>query len=134
MSSEERRAAVQRLERLSRLLDSSFRIPGTRIRTGLDPLIGLIPGVGDLAGAALSTYLVAEAARLGIPRRTLARMMTNVGIETIVGAIPILGDLFDVAFRANRRNVKLLENALRRQESEEGHRLADAPKKPHHAA
>lgn len=119
---------------MSRLLDSSFRIPGTQIRTGIDPVIGLIPGVGDLAGAALSTYLVAEAARLGIPRRTVARMMTNVGIETLVGAIPILGDLFDVAFRANRRNVKLLENALRRQESEEGHRLADTPKAPHHAA
>jgi hypothetical protein len=95
------------------LLDSSFRIPGTRMRGGLDPLIGLIPGLGDAVGIALSAYLVIECMRLGVPRRTLARMVWNVAVEGIVGAVPILGDLFDLRFKANVRNVRLLERALR---------------------
>lgn len=107
-------AALNRVRRLSYLLDTSFRIPGTRTRAGLDAVIGLIPGVGDVAGAVISVYLVAEAARLGIPRSTIARMLGNVALEALVGSVPLAGDIFDVFFRANRRNVRLLERALER--------------------
>ena len=100
------------VRRLARLLDAAVRIPGTNIRVGLDALLGLIPGLGDAIGAALSGYIVLAAARLGIPKSVLARMLVNLGIDTVVGAVPVLGDLFDVAFRANTRNVALIESAL----------------------
>ena len=96
------------LERLAWLLDSAFVIPGTRFRVGLDALIGLVPGIGDLIGAALSAYIVAEAARRGLPRSVLLRMALNVGLEALVGIVPIVGDLFDAAWKANQRNVALL--------------------------
>ena len=96
------------LERLAWWLDSSIVVPGTRFRVGLDALIGLIPGVGDLIGAALSAYIVAAAARRGLPRSVLLRMALNVGLEALVGVVPILGDLFDAAWKANQRNVALL--------------------------
>jgi len=105
-------AALDRLDRLAWLLDSSVRIPGTQVRMGVDSLIGLVPGVGDLAGALLSSWILLQAARLGAPRRLLARMGANVALETLVGAVPLAGDLFDVAFEANRRNVSLLRAAL----------------------
>lgn len=102
-------ARLDRMRAAARLLDSRFRIPGTNIRFGLDAIVGLVPGVGDFAGAIASAYFIYEAARLGAPGAVLARMVTNVGVEALVGAIPILGDLFDVAFKANNRNVRLLE-------------------------
>jgi hypothetical protein len=102
-------ARLDRMRAAARLLDSRFRIPGTNIRFGLDAIVGLVPGVGDFAGAIASAYFIYEAARLGAPGPVLARMVTNVGVEALVGAIPILGDLFDVAFKANNRNVRLLE-------------------------
>ncbi len=102
-------ARLARMRAAARLLDSQFRIPGTNIRFGLDAIAGLVPGVGDFAGAVASAYFVYEAARLGAPGTVLARMVTNVGIEALVGAVPILGDLFDVAFKANNRNMRLLE-------------------------
>lgn len=105
----------RRLERLAWWLDSSLRVPGTGLRIGYDALVGLIPGVGDVAGAAVSAWLVNEARRLGIPRRTLARMVGNVGLELAVGAVPVLGDLFDAWFKANQRNVRLLREARARQ-------------------
>jgi hypothetical protein len=89
-------------------LDSAFVVPGTRFRFGLDALIGLVPGLGDLIGTALSAYIVAAAARRGLPGSVLLRMALNVGLEAIVGVIPILGDLFDAAWKANQRNVALL--------------------------
>lgn len=110
-----RAAALRRLRGLARLLDSSFRIPGTRMRGGLDPLLGLIPGVGDAVGAAMSLYLVAEAARLGVSRAVLARMIGNVALESAVGLVPLLGDAFDFYYKANRRNIRLLETALARE-------------------
>ena len=94
---------------LSRILDTAIAIPGTRFRIGLDPIIGLIPGIGDLAGVALSITILFHAARLGVPRATLVRMGANIGLEALVGTIPLLGDLFDAGWRANTRNVRLME-------------------------
>ncbi|HET9483871.1 MAG TPA: DUF4112 domain-containing protein [Xanthomonadales bacterium] len=100
------------VRKLARLLDAAVRIPGTNIRVGLDALLGLVPGIGDAIGGALSGYIVLAAARLGVPKSVIARMLMNLGIDTVVGAVPLLGDLFDVAFRANTRNVALIESAL----------------------
>ena len=100
------------VRRLARTLDAAVRIPGTNIRVGLDALLGLIPGIGDAVGAALSGYIVLAAARLGLPKSVIARMLLNLGIDTVVGAVPIVGDIFDVAFRANTRNVALIESSL----------------------
>ena len=96
------------LERLAWWLDSAFVVPGTRFRVGLDALIGLVPGIGDLIGTALSAYIVAAAARRGLPGSVLLRMAINVGLEAVVGVVPLLGDLFDAAWKANQRNVALL--------------------------
>lgn len=94
------------------MLDSAVRIPGTQIRVGAEAVFGLIPIVGDIAGAALSGYIVLASARLGAPASTIGRMLVNIGIDTLVGAIPILGDMFDVGWRANMRNVELLDSHL----------------------
>jgi hypothetical protein len=96
------------LERLARLLDSEFRVPGTRFRFGVDGLIGLAPGVGDAIGLALSSYIVMEAWRMGEPPQILVRMIANIVVDSAVGAVPIAGDLFDFVWKANRRNVDLL--------------------------
>jgi hypothetical protein len=104
--------AEQRLQRVAWLLDEAFRIPGTQQRFGVDALIGLIPGVGDTIGALLSTYIIVEAARRGASVWTVARMLGNVAVETVIGAIPLLGDLFDVVFKANMRNLALLGDTL----------------------
>lgn len=103
---------MARVRGLARVLDSAVGIPGTRIRFGLDSLIGLVPGVGDLAGAALSGYIVLSAARAGVPAVVLSRMLLNLGVDTIVGSVPLLGDAFDVGFRANTRNAALMERHL----------------------
>jgi hypothetical protein len=100
------------MEVLARLLDDRFRIPGTSIRFGLDGLIGLVPGLGDVATTAASLYLVYRARALGMPKPVLARMIVNILADTAVGAIPLLGDIFDIAFKANRRNFDLLRRAL----------------------
>jgi hypothetical protein len=105
---------VERLRTLSRLLDSAFLIPGTRYRFGLDAIVGLVPGIGDAIGAIFSIYIVFQAARLGVPKLTLARMIGNVGVDTIVGEIPLLGDLFDVAFKSNIKNLSLIEQHVHR--------------------
>ena len=96
------------LERLAWWLDSAIVVPGTRFRIGIDALIGLLPGVGDVVGTLLSSYIIAVAARQGAPPAALVRMVINVGVEVLVGVVPIAGDLFDAAWRANERNVRLL--------------------------
>ena len=108
----ERYKTVQRLESLSRLLDVAYRVPGTKIRFGVDALLGLLPGVGDVASAALSSYLIYEAYRLGAPRRALALMVGNVAIDTMIGAVPLVGDAVDVFWRANVRNMQILRSHL----------------------
>src|ERR687893_2699734 len=106
--------SVARLEALSRLLDSAFLIPGTNQRVGIDALLGLVPGVGDLVSTALASYIIWEARQLGLPRWKIARMIGNVAADTAIGAIPFAGDVFDVFFRANRRNMKILRDHLER--------------------
>lgn len=101
--------AEARLQRLAWLLDSSIPLPGG-LSIGLDGLIGLVPGVGDAAGAIMSSYLIYEARRMNAPQSLLLRMVGNVLIETVIGAISLLGDVFDFAFKANQRNVRLLAN------------------------
>lgn len=107
-------ARLNRLRRLAVLLDDSIRIPGTGFRVGLDALLGLLPGAGDLAGGAFSLYILLQAARMDVPRPLLVRMGTNLVIDVVVGAVPILGDLFDAGFKANMRNLALLEQHLHR--------------------
>ena len=101
-----------RLRMLAKLLDNSISIPGTSWRIGFDPIIGLIPGIGDLIGAVLSGYIILEAARADIHPLTLARMLANVGIDTMLGAVPAIGDVFDAAWKSNAKNVALLERHL----------------------
>jgi hypothetical protein len=100
--------STEDLERLAHWLDSVFEIPGIRVRFGLDALLGLLPGVGDTASALASVYILQAATKFGVPRITLARMTLNIGIDLLVGAIPIVGDLFDVYWKANQMNVELL--------------------------
>jgi len=107
-----RSATLNRVRILSFLLDEYFRIPGTKYRIGLDGLLGLLPGIGDTIGMLLSGYILFEAARLGVPRVTLLRMAANIALDTLVGAIPLLGDVFDVAWKANKKNVALLNAYL----------------------
>jgi hypothetical protein len=104
---------LERLRDLSRLLDSAIGIPGTRYSFGLDAIIGLVPGIGDAISAIFSIYIIFQAARLGVPKSTLARMIGNVGVDTIIGEIPLLGDLFDVGFKSNIRNLSLIEQHVR---------------------
>ena len=106
------RARAERVRALSRVLDSAVRVPGTNLRFGLDAIVGLIPGVGDVVGAAASGYIVLAAARLGAPAPVLVRMLMNTGIDAVVGTVPLVGDLFDIGWRSNARNVALLERHL----------------------
>jgi hypothetical protein len=103
---------IERLRAVSRLLDNAFTIPGTNVRFGLDALIGLVPGVGDALGALFSAYLILQASRLGAPKSVINRMIANVGVDTVVGWVPLLGDLFDVTWKANNKNLALLEQHL----------------------
>lgn len=105
----------ERLKAYAHLLDSGIRLPGG-FRIGIDGIIGLIPGIGDLLGAGLSGYFIYAASRLDIPRHVIARMILNTAIETIVGAIPFIGDAFDFVFKANDRNARLLRRALEARE------------------
>ena len=103
---------VTRARRLARLLDDLIRVPGTNIGIGLDPIIGLIPGVGDMIGGLMSSYILMVAAQEGVPASVLTRMLGNIALDSLVGVVPVLGDLFDFGMKSNRRNVDLLERYL----------------------
>lgn len=108
------RQELRRLRRLARILDSSIPLPGG-YRIGLDGIIGLVPGIGDAIGASLSAYIVIRAAKFGATTLNLLKMMFNVLLETLLGAIPVLGDLFDFVWKANDRNMQILLNQLDRE-------------------
>ena len=103
---------VGRARRVARLLDDLIRIPGTNVGIGLDPIIGLIPGVGDMIGGLMSSYILMVAAQEGVPAAVLTRMLGNIALDSVLGVVPVLGDLFDVGMKSNRRNVDLLERYL----------------------
>ncbi len=102
------RRELRRLQRLSRFLDSSIPLPGG-YRIGFDGIMGLVPGAGDTLGAVISSYIIIQASRLGVPAHILARMILNVAVDAVVGLVPLLGDLFDFGWKANLRNVALVE-------------------------
>jgi hypothetical protein len=110
-----REQRIARIEAIARLLDVAFVVPGTNIRYGIDGLIGLIPVVGDIITTAISLWLVREARALGAPWYLTARMLGNVAVDGVVGIVPFAGDAFDVMFRANMRNVRLLRRWLDKQ-------------------
>jgi Domain of unknown function (DUF4112) len=112
MDAAKRLATLNRIRKLSRLMDTSIRIPLTGFRIGIDPIIGLVPGAGDLISTAFSAYIIFLATRFGIPREDLAKMIFNVGLETVVGTVPLLGDLFDAFYKSNIRNLAILEQHL----------------------
>lgn len=108
---------------MARLLDSRFSLFG--IRFGWDPILGLIPGLGDLAAAVPAAVMIAEAARMGVRKRILMRMVANTGIDVVVGGIPLIGDAFDIAFKSNRRNIALLRAELEKKTQKEDRIMAD---------
>jgi hypothetical protein len=110
-----REQRLARLDALAKLLDVAFIVPGTNVRYGIDGLIGLIPVVGDIITTAISLWLVREARALGAPWHLTMRMLGNVALDGAVGIVPLLGDAFDVMFRANVRNVKMLQRWLEKQ-------------------
>jgi hypothetical protein len=103
---------LDEIERLTHLMDEAFRIPGTNIRIGWDTIIGLVPGIGDAATAAMSLYLIHQARQAGASKWMITRMLGNVGLDLTLGAIPLLGDAFDMFFKSNRRNARLLKRHL----------------------
>jgi len=107
-------ATRARVERLAWLLEGCIGIPGTRFKIGIEPIIGLIPGVGDLVGLVMGGAIIYESLRIGAPRHLIFRMLGNAGLDALVGAVPLAGDLFDFAFKSNRRNARLLSTHLDR--------------------
>jgi hypothetical protein len=105
----DRTRQIEQLRQWSRLMDSAYRVPGTRLRFGLDPIIGLVPGAGDLATSSFSAILLYRAFRLGVPGVVLIRMVLNILVDLLAGAVPVVGDMFDVAWKSNSMNLALLE-------------------------
>lgn len=105
--------ALKRMRQLSQLLDGAIAIPGTKQRIGIDPILGLIPGGGDTVSAALSGYIIVEAARMGLPRKALMQMVMNLVLDTVVGSVPVVGDIFDVVSKANFRNMQIVESHVK---------------------
>lgn len=112
MMSRSQTAEVEALERLATRMDSAFRVPGTRFRIGLDAILGIIPGIGDVLTLAPSLYIVWKAHGLGVRWPRLLRMGGNVALDSLIGAVPVIGDLFDAGFKANRRNVALIRTHM----------------------
>ena len=106
---------VKRLESIAAVMDTAFVVPGTGIRFGFDGLVGLVPGIGDAVTTALSLYIVHEAWQLGAPKHLIGRMLANVALDGAIGAVPVAGDLFDVLWRANKRNMRMLREWMERE-------------------
>lgn len=114
-SGEDRQAeALKRMELVANLLDSAFVVPGTRQRIGIDAVIGLVPGVGDVITTLLSSYVLWEAKRLGVSRLAMTRMLGNLAVHAVVGSVPFFGDAFDAVFRVNQRNLKIVRSHIAR--------------------
>ncbi|MCJ8508877.1 DUF4112 domain-containing protein [Rhizobium lemnae] len=99
---------IGRLVRLARVMDSAVRIPGIGLRLGADSLLGLLPVVGDATGALIGGFIINEARRLGMPQNKLLQMAGNIGVDAVLGSVPLLGDVFDVYFKSHRRNVQMI--------------------------
>jgi Domain of unknown function (DUF4112) len=123
MDAAKRLATLNRIRKLSRLMDTSIRIPGIGFRIGIDPIIGLVPGAGDLISTAFSAYIIFLATRFGLPHQDLAKMIFNVSLEAVVGTVPLVGDLFDAFYKSNIRNLEILEQHLTAVEPE----IVEAP-------
>lgn len=107
-----REDAMARITLVANLMDRAFLIPGLNRRVGLDAVLGLVPGVGDALSAAIASYIIWEARQLGLPRWKIARMIGNVAVDTAIGAIPFAGDVFDVVFKSNQRNLRIIHEHL----------------------
>ena len=114
---------LSRLRRVSKLLDNAITIPGTKISFGLDPILGLLPGGGDTLTGGISAYIVVEAARMGVPREILYKMVGNILIDSFAGTVPVVGDLFDLGWKSNVKNIELLEKHLDVAKSSKSDRL-----------
>lgn len=123
-----RSETVARLDALAKLMDSAIAVPGTRLRIGLDSVIGLVPGIGDIASALISSYIIWEARQLGVPRWKIARMIANTALDTTVGAIPVVGDVLDVFYKSNRRNLKILRDHLDREGAKDTRAVESDPR------
>lgn len=110
-----RDASLRRMQAVANILDNAFVIPGTKQRIGIDAIIGLVPGVGDVLTTILSSYVIWEARNLGVSRFALARMMANLGVHAVIGSIPLIGDIFDAFFRVNQRNMRIVRSHVSRE-------------------
>lgn len=107
---------LKRIRKIAKLLDTAIGIPGTKIRFGLEPILGLLPGGGDLITAAISAYMIYLAASFGLEKPEILKMIKNVAIDTAIGSVPVVGDLFDAYFKSNIRNLEILENHIAKTE------------------
>ncbi|MEC4983675.1 MAG: DUF4112 domain-containing protein [Oscillatoria sp. PMC 1068.18] len=112
MNIDERLKTLKRIRKLSRLMDTAIGIPGTKFRIGIDPIIGLVPGAGDLVSTAFSAYIIYLATRFRLPGEDLRKMIFNVGLEFVIGTVPLFGDIFDAFYKSNIRNLEILEKHL----------------------
>ncbi len=109
-----REASLRRMQAVANLLDTAFVIPGTKQRVGIDAIIGLVPGLGDILTTILSSYIIWEARNLGVSRFALTRMLANLGIHAAIGSLPLVGDVFDAFFRVNQRNMRIVRAQMER--------------------
>ncbi len=109
---------LKRIRKIAKLLDTAIGIPGTKIRFGLEPILGLIPGGGDLITALISAYSIYLATSFGLEKSEIFKMVKNVAIDTALGSVPIVGDIFDAYFKSNIRNLEILENHIAKTEAE----------------
>lgn len=119
---ENTQSRIERINQLAEWLDSSIRIPGTNHHIGWDVIIGLLPGIGDLASTTLSVWIINESRKLGVSKFTLFRMIARTTLDTLIGSIPLVGDVFDAVFKSNTKNLKLLQKSINQQ----GNKLGDS--------